>query len=79
MKLCEVLSIMEPEEEDVLVYTLEDMDGNWIHRDDLFILDYYQMRNWQVEKIKIAPYGEVAFVLNGGNFNDFHFRNVHTN
>ena len=77
IKFEEVLAIMEPEEDEILDYTIEDLDGNWIMRDDLYILDFYQVRNWRVEKIKVAPSGTITFILNGGNFKDFHFRNVH--
>ena len=73
----DVLAIMEPEEDDVLDYAIEDLDGNWIMRDSLYILDFYQVRKWKVNKIKVAPDGVVTFILNGGNFRDFHFRNVH--
>lgn len=58
-------------------YTVEDYDGNQIYAEDLFVLDYHQMRDWLVNDICIDEYGRVTIVLNSGNFNDFHFRNVH--
>ncbi len=77
IKLEDVLAIMEPEEDDILDYTIEDLDGNYIMRDSLYILDFYQVRNWKVNKIKVAPDGGITFILNSGNFKDHHFRNVH--
>lgn len=57
-------------------YTVEDFDGNQIKAEDLYILDFHQMREWLVDSVCIDEYGRATIVLNSGNFNSFHFRNV---
>lgn len=77
IKLEEVLLIMEPEEDEDLDYAIEDLDGNWIMKDNLLMPDYCHVKRWKVEKIKIDPQGFVTFILNGGNFKEHQLRNVH--
>lgn len=57
-------------------YTVEDFDGNQIKAENLYILDFHQMREWLVDSVCVDEYGRVTIVLNSGNFNDFRFRNV---
>ena len=57
-------------------YTVEDFDGNQIRAEDLYILDFHQMREWVVDSVCIDEFGRATIVLNSGNFNSFHFRNV---
>ena len=57
-------------------YTVEDFDGNQIKAENLYILDFHQMREWLVESVCVDEFGRITIVLNGGNFNNFHFRNV---
>lgn len=57
-------------------YTVEDLDGNQIKAENLFILDFHQMREWLVDSVCVDEYGRITIVLNGGNFCSFKFRNV---
>lgn len=57
-------------------YIVEDYDGNQIYSEDLFILDWYAMREWKVNAVCIDEFGRAVIVLNSGNFHAFHFRNV---
>ena len=77
LKLEDLMAILKNDDNTPFTnYTLEDYDGNQIHSEDLFILDYHQMREWLVTSVCITEYGHVTIVLNSGNFNSFHFRNV---
>ncbi len=57
-------------------YTVEDFDGNQIKAENLYILDFHQMREWLVDSVCIDEFGRATIVLNSGNFNSFHFRNI---
>ena len=72
----EFLSVIRLENGDHIPYVLVDMDGNWIKDDDLFILDFYQVRKWIVESVIVKEDGTFEITLNGGNFDAFHLRNV---
>ena len=57
-------------------YTVEDFDGNQIKAENLYVINYHQMREWLVESVCVDEYGRITIVLNGGNFNNFQFKNV---
>ena len=77
MKLEEVLQVMTLDNADPVNYTIVDLDGTWINRDELFILDYHQMREWLVERIRVHEDGSVDIIVNGGNLINFRIRNAH--
>ena len=77
MKLEELLHVMTLDNADPVNYTIFDLDGNWVNRDELFVLDYYQMREWLVERIRVHEDGSVDIVVNSGNLVNFRIRNVH--
>lgn len=75
----DLMSILKNDDDDkapLIKYTVEDYDGNQINAEDLYILDFYQMREWLVDSVRIDEWGRATIVLNGGNFKNFHFRNV---
>lgn len=75
----DLMSLLKNDDDDrapLIKYTVEDYDGNQINAEDLYVLDYHQMREWLVDSVRIDEWGRATIVLNGGNFNDFHFRNV---
>lgn len=77
IKFEELISILKNDDNTPLeIYTVEDLDGNQIRAENLYILDFYHMREWLVESICVDEYRHITIVLNGGNFKDFHFRNV---
>lgn len=77
----EFLGVIRLESEECLPFILVDMDGNWIASHEMFILDFYQLRTWKIETVLIKDQEDHTFeiTLNGGNFKNFHFRNVHSN
>ena len=77
IKLEEFLSIIHLENGDPIPFILIDMDGNWIPDDQLFILDFYQLKDWLIYEVSVQEDGTFEIKLNSGNFNAFHFRNVH--
>ena len=73
----ELLNILKDENgEPLRSFELQDLDGNTIYGDELFILDYYSMREWKVSQINIRDDGHATIILSSGNFKDWHFRNT---
>ena len=73
----EVMSVLKNDDNSPFTnYTVEDIDGNQIRAENLYILDFHQMREWVVDSICIDEWGRATIVLNSGNFNSFHFKNV---
>lgn len=73
----EIMSVLKNDDNSPFTnYTVEDFDGNQIKAENLYILDFHQMREWLVDSVCIDEFGRATIVLNGGNFNNFHFRNV---
>ena len=73
----EVMSILKNDDNTPFTnYTVEDFDGNQIKAENLYVLDFQQMREWIVDGICIDEFGRATIVLNSGNFLSFHFRNV---
>lgn len=75
----DLMSILKNDDDDrarLVKYTVEDYDGNQINAEDLYVLDFHQMRDWLVNSVRIDNWGRATIVLNSGNFKDFRFRNV---
>ena len=73
----EIMSVLKNDDNSPFTnYTVEDFDGNQIRAEDLYILDFHQMREWVVDSVCIDEWGRATIVLNSGNFNSFHFKNV---
>ena len=77
MTLEELKSVLKDENDNSITkFELQDLDGNTIYGNELFILDYYTLREWLVEKVLILEDVYATIVLNGGNFKAFKLRNV---
>ena len=77
LTLEEIMNVLKNDDNSPFTnYTVEDFDGNQIRAEDLYILDFHQMREWLVDSVCIDEFGRATIVLNSGNFNSFHFRNV---
>lgn len=77
MTLEELKSVLRDENDNPITkFELQDLDGNTIYGNELFVLDYYALREWLVEKVLIREDGYATIVLNGGNFKAFKLRNV---
>lgn len=73
----EIMSVLKNDDNSPFTnYTVEDFDGNQIRAENLYILDFHQMREWLVDSVCIDEFGRATIVLNSGNFNSFHFRNI---
>ena len=73
----EIMSVLKNDDNSPFTnYTVEDFDGNQIRAENLYILDFHQMREWLVDSVCIDEFGRATIVLNSGNFNNFHFRNI---
>lgn len=78
MTLKEFIDITVGEHEDPLTaITVFDYDGNFIYWSELRICDYYHIRDWSVERIRVTQNGEVEITLNGGNFEEHRLLNVY--
>lgn len=77
MTLKELIDITVGENDDPLTdIFLVDFDGNYIYWSKLYILDYYHVRDWTVEQIRVTQNGGMEITLNGGNFEEHHLLNV---
>lgn len=77
LTLEEIMNVLKNDDNSPFTnYTVEDFDGNQIRAEDLYILDFHEMREWLVDSVCIDEFGRATIVLNSGNFNSFHFRNV---
>lgn len=77
LTLEEIMNVLKNDDNSPFTnYTVEDFDGNQIRAEDLYILDFHEMRKWLVDSVCIDEFGRATIVLNSGNFNSFHFRNV---
>lgn len=78
MNFEEALNTLKDEHENPITeFDIEDLEGNTIAGNELYITDFYAIREWKVEKILIRTNGSVIIILNGGNFKSFHLRNVY--